>query len=367
VGVLDFTSDRPLQISGAGVSNGGALFSSAFNGTWAGAIALAADSTIGSAYTLTLSGPISGAHTLTVGGQKIRLTNASNNFAALTVAGGVLELASQSPIPVAATITANSSARVTVMPGASINRALVLNGGTLGTSFDDSAVGTWAGSITGSAPSILDAFQPDARLVVSGNVTGTFGRYGRGEVVLTGNNNVTLNVGTGGLTAQSNGALQSAIVTDGGTVQLKGNITLGTLNAPTPVTINNGGRLLVTASTTTVRSFTLNTGSIQASSGATLTYQGANITGGFLRGPGTHSIGQSSILNGVTSLPGSNVVQSGTVNVNTFTNSGAFTSNAALYWDGGYNTASGQLIVNSMLTAPPLRTTARSPSTTAAR
>ena len=116
------------------------------------------------------------------------------------------------------------------------------------------------------------------------------------------------------------------------------------------VNFNNGGKLLITANTSTARTFNLNSGSIQVSNGVTLSYDGATVTGGFLRGPGTHAIaGGACNFSGVTALAGANISQNGPLFLNNFTNSGAFNNNSALTWDGGYNTAAGHLTVNSTL------------------
>jgi hypothetical protein len=49
-------------------------------------------------------------------------------------------------------------------------------------------------------------------------------------------------------------------------------------------------------------------------------------------------------------LSDSSIVQSASTNLNNFTNSGTFVSNASVTWDGGYNTGAGEFTLNSTLT-----------------
>jgi hypothetical protein len=100
---------------------------------------------------------------------------------------------------------------------------------------------------------------------------------------------------------------------------------------------------------TSGRTLNLNSGSVQPNSGVTLTYSGAVVSGGFLRGPGTHAIGANSSFSGVTALSDSVVNQNAATTLQNFTNAGAFTNSAALTWDGGFNTGAGRLTVNSTI------------------
>ncbi|HEV8606986.1 MAG TPA: autotransporter-associated beta strand repeat-containing protein, partial [Tepidisphaeraceae bacterium] len=131
---------------------------------------------------------------------------------------------------------------------------------------------------------------------------------------------------------------------NGGTLSTSSDAGLGA--ASSQVTLNNGGKLVITSNTTSGRTFNLNTGSLQVAAGATLTYVSATVNGGFLRGPGAHAIGANSTFSGVTALSGNTITQSFPTTLSNFTNSGSFISNALLTWDGGYNTSAGTLTIN---------------------
>ncbi len=97
--------------------------------------------------------------------------------------------------------------------------------------------------------------------------------------------------------------------------------------------------------------FNLGSRSIQASATtAGVEYNFAVINGGFLRGPGTHTIlpGTSSTFSGVTTFNSTNIQQSGTLLLRNVTSGGKVTNNAALTWDGGINNSSGVFTVNNI-------------------
>lgn len=78
---------EPLTLNGSGISNNGALTnSSGTPATYAGAVSLASNTTIGGAGALTLSGVVSGASTLTkVGNNNLILSNTGNTYSGGTV------------------------------------------------------------------------------------------------------------------------------------------------------------------------------------------------------------------------------------------------------------------------------------------
>lgn len=451
------TIDRPLQLAGPGSAPGlapslGALASSSGNNTWAGAITLQADSSVGasSGASLTLTGPVSGAFAVTkIGGGTLVLTNPSNNFVSLTIAEGVLSASSPAPLPATAPITVNAGASVRLSGNASMNQAVNLNGsassfGALDNQADNN---NWQGPVTLQSDTSVSSTA--GQLTISGNISGAFNltKSGPGELVLAGSNshNNTL-VNQGVLTLASNSALRdgtTATVAAGATlaidnnstssatatahlsgagvtgqaalfnsaannmfagpVVLESNPTLGAAagttltlpnqvsddTAPMPlvkvgpgtvaltgantyrggtivnagalainsdaalgdaagqVTLNNGGKLLISSNMSTARVFNLNTGSIQVNPGITLSYNGATVSGGYLRGPGTHAISGAANFSGVIALPDSTIAQNAATTLNNFTNSGALANNAPLTWDGGYITSAGRFTVNS--------------------
>ena len=90
-----------------------------------------------------------------------------------------------------------------------------------------------------------------------------------------------------------------------GTVQVAADGALGSGN----VTASGLGNLNYTASTTTSRAFTLNNGMVSIAAGQTLTLSGAQITGGYLNGPGVFATAGASFA-GVVIRP------SATINAN---------------------------------------------------
>jgi autotransporter-associated beta strand protein len=92
-----------------------------------------------------------------------------------------------------------------------------------------------------------------------------------------------------------------------------------------PVAVGPFGTVRYTATATTARTFTLNSGALEAAAGVTLTLNGAAVGGGFLRGAGVFAV------NGGTAVSGASTANSTTVNVTgpatftNFSNSGALT------------------------------------------
>jgi fibronectin-binding autotransporter adhesin len=100
----------------------------------------------------------------------------------------------------------------------------------------------------------------------------------------------------------------------GGVVVNAGRLEIGddaVLGAAATVTVNQLGTLRYTAGTTTARIFLLNNGTLDVSSGATLTLNGAAVGGGFIRGPGTVAVTGGTSLVGVTTSVNSVINQTG--------------------------------------------------------
>jgi hypothetical protein len=94
--------------------------------------------------------------------------------------------------------------------------------------------------------------------------------------------------------------------------------------------------------------------SITATSSGAIEYDGAYVhgAGGFLRGPGTHTILSSAgatTFVGITTYNSTNIVQFGSASLVNFTNGGTITNNAPLTFDGGINALTGVINVNSTL------------------
>jgi autotransporter-associated beta strand protein len=148
-------------------------------------------------------------------------------------------------------------------------------------------------------------------LTISGQLTGagSFIKTGAGKLVL---NNAANNY-TGGTFVEA-GVLAFATGTAvppggltiiGGRFDADANAQLGDANP----TVNPAGTLRYTASASTVRTFNLAGGALEAPAGVTLTLNGAAVNGGFLRGAGVFAVANGATLSGV------NTVSSTTVNV----------------------------------------------------
>jgi fibronectin-binding autotransporter adhesin len=112
------------------------------------------------------------------------------------------------------------------------------------------------------------------------------------------------------------------------------------------------GNTNVTAGELQFTGGTLDLGSrqITAASGATVEYRGIDVSGGFLRGAGVHRLGTNAELIGSTILAGTVIDQQGAVTLANITSGGTIQNGAALFWDGGFNTAAGRLNVNTTVT-----------------
>jgi fibronectin-binding autotransporter adhesin len=110
-----------------------------------------------------------------------------------------------------------------------------------------------------------------------------------------------------------------------GRVEVAGDAPLGTA----AVTVGPAGTLRYTASASTARSITLLGGKLEATAGVILTFNGATINGGFLRGAGSFIATGGATLNGVTSASSSTVNVTGPATFSDFTSGGALNLNAS--------------------------------------
>ncbi len=200
------------------------------------------------------------------------------------------------------------------------------------------SAGTVQGSVASLPAAITDngnvAFNETAGETFSGSITGT------GAVT---------KLGSGTLTVSGTQGYSGGTTVNGGTMSVAADNSLGT--AAATVAVNNGARLLYTASDSTSRTFNLVSGAVEAGSGVTLTYNGAAVTGGFLQGAGTHVLTGGASLSGTTTFAGATINQTGAATLTNFTNGGSLTNGAALTWAGGLNQSSGQVNVNNTINA----------------
>jgi len=333
------TGNRQLFLNGQGQGGAGAIDSFTGANQWTSPIVLQSDSAVAvDADELRITAGVGGSGGLIkIGAGKLSLLN-GNTFAGSTqVNRGVLSLEHSLAIPAATTATVADGAalelRSGIAPAASLNLSGtgILNSGALR---NTAGTNTWSGPITLKSADVAIGADSGTQLTISGVISD-----GSDVFPLT-------KVGTGTLVLSAANTYDSTFI-NGGTLSISNNNHLGSLSGS--LTANNGAKLLVTASTSTSRTFNLTTGSIEAASGVVVNYTNATVNGGFLRGPGTHAIGAGSIFSGVTALNGSFITQNAAATLTNFINSGSIVNGAPLNWDGGYNTAAGSIAVNSNL------------------
>jgi autotransporter-associated beta strand protein len=166
---------------------------------------------------------------------------------------------------------------------------------------------------------------------------------------------LTINGSTGsGLYAGSIDGTGSLVKSNGSSQTLNGALSY------TGSTTVNGGTLLMTANAS--RSFTVDGGTLQvpyadlgtksfkANPGGAILYQNATISGGFLRGAGSHDIGAVTRIEGTTIGSDAVVNQANPLTMLNVTSGGEFNSNAQLTLDGFVLTSAGQLTFNNNAT-----------------
>lgn len=95
----------------------------------------------------------------------------------------------------------------------------------------------------------------------------------------------------------------------------------------------------------------LGSGAVVVAAGGAAEYSNATVNNGFLRGPGTHTLmaGSSNVFNAVTTYNSTALQQLGAAQFNNFSNGGKLVNSAAASINGGGNTSSGTVLVNSTL------------------
>ncbi len=161
-------------------------------------------------------------------------------------------------------------------------------------------------------------------------------------VPISGNGLILKANSAGDTTLANVAAFTGTVVAQAGLMTLQ-----GTANAAGGYLANNNGTLRFSGGTVN-----LGSASIQADANSTVEYSGSTVRGGYLRGPGTHTISAAAgatTLNAVQTFNSTNIVQDGVASLLNFTNGGTITSNAALSFNAGSNAESGVINVNATL------------------
>ena len=345
---------RPLLLAGgAGIGSAGLLRSTTGTNSWSGGMtvstALSPTSAIGvdAGGTLTfVTGAVTGTGTVNKVGLGRLVFNTSVGIPTINVNVGEVQFSGNASMPGGLSVNVANSAAAEINDlvgtgisgssnfsltgnGLGLTGALRVTGTTTNATLSgkihlltNSSIGVDSGdTLTINAPSVID----DA-----GN-TFSLTKFGGGVLALSGSSTYT-----GGLNI------------NGGTVKVSSDAALGTTS--NQVTINNGAKLEFTLGASTSRNLNANTGIIQIDGASTLTYAGNTITGGFLRGTGTHVFSTNSIFIGTTVAQGATVSQTAASALSNFVNGGLFNNSAPLSWDSGSNAPGGILNINSTAT-----------------
>jgi autotransporter-associated beta strand protein len=334
--------NNSLHLSGDGSSTSiGELDNQSGNNSWVGQITFGDAASISvRGGRLAISGNITGALPLSKTGPGELALAGTNTHGDTSIAQGILTAQSPGALPSGRSVFVSPGTSFQlkggVTTGAGANLRLAGQGTALeGAMFNAQQNNTFAGNVLLSPDSTIGV-AAGTTLTLTGNISDD---HAAAPLPL-------LKSGPGRLHLAGTNSLRAGAVINGGILSIDADSRLG--DPLGQVLVNHGGRLLLAENTTaTARTFILNTGSLQVESGAELHYQGATVSGGFLRGPGTHVLDSASSFNGVTALVGAEIVQQGQAELNNFTNAARFTSTAPLFWDGGFNGSAGTFIVNS--------------------
>ena len=333
--------DRPLSLAGVGGNIfPNALVNASGNNTWSGPLTLAADATVAVIDgQLTLSGNISASpsHNLTIAGPGELVLAGNVSGVTVQVSGGSATLQSNTALGANTITNVGSGATLALKNNITTSSTahVVLTGqgsAAQGALFGAGGNNIFAGTVVLDGDTSIGV-APGSTLTLSGQL----------QQDISAPPNPLVKVGGGILALTTPSFYSGGTLVNAGTLSINSDEALGVGQ----VRLNNGGKLLIAANMTSARTFTLNSGSIGVDSGLTMSYNGATVTGGFLRGPGTHAITGTANFSGVTALAGSNVTQSAATTLNNFTNAGNLISSAPLVWDGGFNSSAGSFTINN--------------------
>jgi autotransporter-associated beta strand protein len=341
--------NKPLTLSGTGISASGALRSLSGNNSWGGVITLAAATTIGcDTNTLTLglggivnstflttfsdvgnitvTGPIgNGTGGVTKSGTGTLTLTSTNSYGGLTtVSAGVLNVQNSAALGTTAAGTVVSSGAALQLQGGFdvVGETLNLNGTGISTSGafrNISGSNSWSGGITLAGTTTIGA---DAGTLYFGaNITNaaftaTFTNNGTlilGGVLGSGTGGLT-KVGTGTLVVNSANSYTGATTVNGGTLQFG---AAGNLPAISAVTVNTNATVDLNGFNESLLSLagagnvTLGGGTLTVSNSASVTFSGVlSGTGGLVKvNTGTWT------LSGVNTYSGNTAITGGAISI----------------------------------------------------
>ncbi|MBT9504222.1 MAG: autotransporter-associated beta strand repeat-containing protein [Burkholderiaceae bacterium] len=306
VSSLNFTAGSTL---GVGNGNADSVLQGAFNGTGTLAKNGTALLTIGYGVTDTTNHNTSTGVGMTVNAGTLAFNKAVGTNAlggALQINGGIASLARSHQMADSSVVT--------------------LSGGAFNLNGFSETIGGLAGNggsvnLAGGSLTVAQAGNGSYGGLLAG--AGSFIKNGAGELVLTGasgfSGSFAVNAGRLVLQGNSNGTGYQA--GNGATLRFENGV------------------------------MALGSGAVVVATGGAAEYSNATVNNGFLRGPGTHTLmaGSSNAFNAVTTYNSTTLQQLGAAQFSNFSNGGKLVNGAAASINGGGNTSSGSILVNSTL------------------
>jgi autotransporter-associated beta strand protein len=270
----------------------------------------------------TISGPVSGNFGFYKDGTGTLVLAGTNTQPGLAITAGTVRVAADANIgSTGGSIFINNGATLAVTGTIANVRNII--------------IGPFSGDVPGTATIDVASGQ---LFTQQGSITGSFGgliKTSAGELIINSTNNTY----GGGTTIQQ------------GTVLVAADSSLGA--AGTPVTVGVAGLLIYNASTSTSRTF-FNSGTVTASTGVTVTLNGANVYGGFLRGFGTFALTNGASLTGNSTFNTLSTTLTGTGSYVNFSNGGNLTITAGsgnfATFNGFINQGSGAITAGAQST-----------------
>lgn len=305
---LNFTSGSTLVV---GSANTDGVLEGAFNGTGTLAKNGSATLTIGYGVTDTTNHNTSTGVGMAVNAGTLAFNKASGTNAlggALQINGGIASLARSHQIADGSVVSLSGGAF-------HLNGFSETIGGLAGTGGNVNLAG---GSLT-----VAQAGNGSYSGLLGG--AGNFIKHGAGELALSGA-----------------AGFSGSFAVNAGRLVLQGN------SNATGYQVGNGASLRFENGV-----MALGSGAVVVASGGAAEYSNATVNNGFLRGPGTHTLmaGSGNVFNAVTTYNSTTLQQLGAAQFNNFSNGGKLVNSAAASINGGSNTSSGTIMVNSQLSA----------------